>query len=128
MNHLIWNLFAQIKRGQEIRRLSLLHPKSKLCCKILDILWNEGYIVGYRTCPYSRVKLEVFLKYYKGKPVIGKITSVSKPNLRVRLCVKELWKLNNGLGLIILSTSKGVLSDKSSKKRNVGGEIFCIIK
>jgi small subunit ribosomal protein S8 len=128
MNHLLWNLFAQIRGGQEAKKLAILHPKSKLCCRILDILWHEGYITGYRIYPYSDTKLEIFLKYHKGQSAINKITAVSKPNLRIRLSTKELWKLNTGLGLVILSTSKGVVSDKNSKKLNAGGEVFCIIK
>jgi small subunit ribosomal protein S8 len=108
--------------------LFVLHPKSKLCSKILNILWEEGYILGYRVSPFNPTMFEIFLKYYKEKPVINKIKAVSKPSLRLYLPLEELWKFNKGLGLVILSTSKGIISYKNGKKLHVGGEVFCIIK
>ena len=121
-------LFSHLQTGQKAKKLIIIQKKSKLCIKILNILWKEGYILGYRNSPFKHTMLEVFLKYFREKPAINKITAVSKPNLRVYLSVEEIWKLNNGLGLVILSTSKGLVSDKNSKKLHVGGEILCIIK
>lgn len=128
MNHLLWNMFTQLQSGQKARKLSILHPKSKLCSQFLTILWEEGYILGYKVSPLNPAMFEIFLKYYKEKSVINKITAISKPSRRIYVSIEELWKLNNGLGLVILSTSKGVLSDKESKKLNVGGEVFCVIR
>jgi small subunit ribosomal protein S8 len=128
MNHLLWNMLTQLQSGQKAKKKSILHKKNKLCGKFLDILWAEGYILNYRNSPFKHTMFQVFLKYHKEKPAINKITAVSKPNLRLYLSSEELWKLNNGLGLVILSTSKGIISSKESKKFNIGGEVFCIIK
>jgi small subunit ribosomal protein S8 len=121
-------MFTHLRSGQEAQKLVILHPKSKLCSKILNILWEEGYILGYRISPFNPTVFEIFLKYYKQKPTINKIAALSKPSLRLYIPLEHLWKLNNGLGVIILSTPKGIISDTISRKLNVGGEAFCIIK
>ena len=128
MNHLLWDMLTRLRNGHKARKLSILHPKSKLCSQLLDIFYKEGFILGYRVSKINSNRFEIFLKYYKEKPVMNKITNLSKPSRRVYISVQNLWKLNTGLSLLILSTSKGILSDKDSRRLNVGGEVFCIIK
>lgn len=128
MNHLLWDMLTRLRNGQKARKFSILHPKSKLCSQLLDIFYKEGYISGYRISSLNSDTFEIFLKYYKDKPVMTKITALSKPSRRVYISVQNLWKLNTGLSLLILSTSKGILSDKDSRRLNIGGEVFCIIK
>ena len=128
MNHLLWDMLTRLRNGYKARKLSILQPKNKLCGQLLDIFYKEGFILGYKISKTNPNKFEIFLKYYKEKPVMHKITCISKPSRRIYISVQNLWKLNTGLSLLILSTSKGILSDKDSRRLNVGGEIFCIIK
>ena len=121
-------MFTQLRSGQEAKKLVVLQPKNKLCSKILNVLWEEGYIVGYRISPFNPTVFEIFLKYYKQTPTISKISALSKPSVRLYLPVEQLWKLDSGLGIVIVSTSKGVISDPICRKFNVGGEVFCTIK
>jgi len=103
-----------------------LEPASKLKMAILDVLKREGYIEGYKIeGEGAKKKIIVYLKYYQGKPVIQVIERVSKPGRRIYVGVDEIPKVYNGLGIAILSTSKGVLSDREAKKLRVGGELIC---
>ncbi len=128
MNHLLWDMFTRLRNGQKAKKFSILTPQSKLCSQLLDIFYKEGFISGYKTSFENPKMFEIVLKYYKGKPVINKIIAISKPSKRIYMSLKELWKLNTGLNLVILSTSKGVISDKVCRQLNVGGEVFCIIR
>ena len=128
MNHLLWDMLTRIRNGQKSKKISILQPKTKLCCRILDILLNEGFILGYNCVDGNSKMIKIHLKYFNNKPVIKQIKSISKPSKRVYVSSKELWKINNLLGILILSTSKGMMSDKKSKKLNVGGEVFFFIK
>jgi len=121
-------MLTRIRNGQKAGKISILHPKTKLCCKILNIFLDEGFILGYNVLPTNPRVIKIHLKYFNNQPVINQIKAVSKPSKRVYISSKELWKINNLLGVLILSTPKGVLSDKNSRKLNVGGEVFCIIK
>jgi len=104
----------------------VIEPVSKLKMAILDVMKREGYIDGYRLEGEGvKKRLVVYLRYYKGKPVIQYIERVSKPGRRVYVGVDEIPKVFNGLGIAILSTSKGVLSDSEAKKLRVGGELIC---
>ena len=104
-------------------------PSSNLRINILDVLKDEGFIKGYSKTDYDNGKSEVQieLKYYDGKPVIKEINRVSKPGRRVYSSVKGMNLVKNGLGISILSTPKGVMSDRSARTNNVGGEILCIV-
>lgn len=128
MNHLLWDMLTRLRNGQKARKFSILHPKSMLCEQLLDIFYKEGYISGYRSSSSNSNMFEIILKYYKDKSAMNKIITISKPSRRIYISAKNLWKLNTGLSLVILSTSKGILTDKDSRRLNVGGEIFCIIK
>jgi len=104
----------------------VVEPASKLKMAILDVLKREGYIEGYKIEGEGvKKRIVVYLKYYQGKPVIQVIERVSKPGKRIYVGVDEIPKVYNGLGIAILSTSKGVLSDREAKKLRVGGELIC---
>ncbi|MEO0139439.1 MAG: 30S ribosomal protein S8 [candidate division WOR-3 bacterium] len=104
----------------------IIEPASKFKMAILDVLKREGYIEGYRVEGEGvKKRILVQLRYYKGKPVIQYIERVSKPGRRVYVGVDEIPKVFNGLGIAVLSTPKGVLSDREAKKLRVGGELVC---
>ncbi len=104
-------------------------PGSRLRAHVLDVLQSEGYIRGYSTVEHKdgRTEFEIELKYFDGEPVIREIERVSKPGRRVYASVKTLPRINNGLGVSILSTPKGVMSDHEARDQNVGGEILCTV-
>ena len=128
MNHILSDMFTRLRNGQKAKKFSILIPQSKLSSQLLDIFYTEGFISGYKISPENPKMFEIVLKYYKKKPVINKIVSISKPSKKIYMSVADLWKLNTGLNLIILSTSKGIISDKVCRQLNVGGEVFCIIR
>jgi small subunit ribosomal protein S8 len=128
MNHLLSDMFTRLRNGQKAKKFSILIPQSKLSSQLLDIFYTEGFISGYKISLENSKMFEIVLKYYKKKPVINKIVSISTPSKRIYMSVADLWKLNTGLNLIILSTSKGIISDKVCRQLNVGGEVFCIIR
>jgi small subunit ribosomal protein S8 len=101
-------------------------PGSKLRQSVLEVLKSEGYIRGYASVEHTggRSELEIELKYFDGEPVIREISRVSKPGRRVYASVKALPRINNGLGVSILSTPKGVMADHAARDANVGGEIL----
>jgi small subunit ribosomal protein S8 len=104
-------------------------PASRLRVSVLDVLKTEGFIRGYVAVEHSNgfKELEVELKYFDGAPVIREISRVSKPGRRVYASVKSLPRVNNGLGVAILSTPKGVMADHDARDNNVGGEILCTV-
>jgi len=120
-------MFTNIKNGQLIKRTFILQRKTKICEQFLRILWDEGFILGYKTVQTNKNQLKIFLKYKKRNPVINSIKFVSKPSKRVYFSVKQLWKINSNNNLIIISTSKGLLSIFQCKKLKIGGELFVII-
>lgn len=121
------DMLTRIRNGQRVGKASVTTPASKLRANVLDALKREGYIRGYEThsvrTGISEIKIE--LKYYDGAPVIREISRVSKPGRRVYSKIKDLPKVSNGLGVSILSTPRGVLSDTEARELNVGGEILC---
>jgi small subunit ribosomal protein S8 len=103
-------------------------PSSRLRESVLDVLKNEGYIRGYTvTEREGRSEIEIELKYFDGEPVIREIERVSKPGRRVYTSVKSMPRINNGLGVTIVSTPKGVMADHDARDANVGGEILCTV-
>jgi len=128
MNHILSDMFTRLRNGQKAKKFSILTPQSKISSQLLDIFYKEGFVSGYKISLENPKMFEIILKYYKGKPVINKIVSISKPSKRIYMSVDDLWKLNTGLNLIVLSTSKGILSDKVCRQLNVGGEIFCTLR
>jgi small subunit ribosomal protein S8 len=102
-------------------------PASKLRGRVLDVLQDEGYIRGYSRTDFEggKAEFEIELRYHEGSPVIQEIQRVSKPGRRVYSSVKDIPAVHNGLGISILSTPKGVMSDNTARESNVGGEVLC---
>ena len=119
------DLLTRIRNGQRARKDSVLSPSSKLRVRVLDVLQREGYIRGYsdeQMGPAAGVRIE--LKYFEGQPAIKHVARVSKPGRRVYSGSQELPRVLNGLGITIVSTPNGVLSDAEAREQNVGGEVL----
>ena len=122
----IGDMLARIKNAQLRNNKKVLMPSSKFKTKIAEVLKNEGYIIDYRiNNDDSKSNLEIQLKYNSGNPVISTIERVSKPGRRIFSSFESLPKINNGLGIAIISTPKGVMTDMDARKEKVGGEIIC---
>jgi small subunit ribosomal protein S8 len=119
------DMLTRIRNGQQARKDSVVSPASKLRARVLEVLQREGYIRGYKEEPIGPAKgLRIELKYFEGQPAIRHVARVSKPGRRVYSGAKELPRVRNGLGITIISTPKGVLSDAEARDQNVGGEIL----
>ena len=119
------DLLTRIRNGQRAKKDSVLSPASKLRVRVLDVLQREGYIRGYseeQMGPAAGVRIE--LKYFEGQPAIKHVARVSKPGRRVYSGSQELPRVLNGLGITIVSTPRGVLSDAEAREQNVGGEVL----
>jgi small subunit ribosomal protein S8 len=129
LNDPIGDLITRIRNAQMRSKSKVSSPSSKLRGRVLDVLKSEGYIRGYATVEFDngRSEFEIELKYFDGEPVIRDIARVSKPGRRVYASVKTLPRVNNGLGVAILSTPKGVMADHDAREHNVGGEILCTV-
>ena len=129
MNDPLGDLLSRIRNAQMRNKSKVSTPGSKLRAHVLDVLKSEGYIRDYATVEFGtgRTEFEIELKYYDGEPVIREISRVSKPGRRVYASVKALPRINNGLGVAILSTPKGVMADHDARENNVGGEILCTV-
>ena len=127
MNDPVGDMIARIKNAAERRRSKVTTPASRLRQRVLDVLQSEGYIRGYSSSVSDRgfPQFEIELKYYDGEPVIAEIARVSKPGRRVYSKIKELPRVYAGLGVSILSTPRGVMSDAEARAANVGGEVLC---
>ena len=122
----IGDLIARIKNAQLRNHKKIELPSSNFKVKIADVLKNEGYIINYKTfSELNKSKLEILLKYNSGNPVISSIQRVSKPGRRIFSSAESLPKINNGLGIAIVSTPKGVMTDIDARKQKIGGEIIC---
>ena len=121
------DMLARIRNGQQAHKDSVLSPASKIRANVLEVLQREGYIRGYsRTETRLGVsELKIELKYVDGEPVIREITRISTPGRRVYSRISDLPRVYNGLGISILSTPRGVMSDNEARAANVGGEILC---
>jgi small subunit ribosomal protein S8 len=119
------DLLTRIRNGQQARKDSVLTPASKLRARVLDVLQREGYIRGYREEELAgHAGLRIELKYFEGQPAIKHIARISKPGRRVYSGSQELPRVRNGLGITIVSTPKGVLSDAEAREQNAGGEVL----
>lgn len=121
------DMLTRIRNGQQARKSDILVPASKLRENVLEVLKREGFIRGYERVNVRKgiEEIKVELKYYEGRPVINEISRVSKPGRRVYSGVKDLQKFYNGLGISVLSTPHGVMSDHEARQANVGGEVLC---
>ena len=122
----ISDLITRIRNAQLRSKSKVSSPGSKIRQSVLEVLKAEGYIRGYATVEHSsgRNELEIELKYFDGEPVIREIERVSKPGRRVYTSIKNLPRINNGLGISVLSTPKGIMADHAARDANVGGEIL----
>ena len=123
----IGDMLTRIRNAQLRTLYNVKIPNSKFRAKILDVLKQEGYISNYKLLSDTKNKnsLVVDLKYYNGMPVIKEIKRVSKPGRRIYAKASSIPKIQNGLGLAIVSTSKGIMSDTDARTKNIGGEIIC---
>ncbi|MCK5445536.1 MAG: 30S ribosomal protein S8 [Rhodospirillaceae bacterium] len=127
MSDPLGDMLTRIRNGQMARKSAIVAPASKFRTNVLEVLQREGYIRGFEEYEIKtgirEIKIE--LKYHEGEPVIQKIARVSKPGRRVYSKIKDLTNVYNGLGISIISTPQGVMSDTEARKANVGGEILC---
>ena len=127
MSDPLGDMLTRIRNGQSARKQVVVSPASKLRSNVLEVLKREGFIRGYSTgeirSGVSEVTIE--LKYQEGEPVIREIRRVSRPGRRVYAKIKDLPRVYNGLGIAILSTPRGVMSDNEARAANVGGEVLC---
>ncbi|MFY9491252.1 MAG: 30S ribosomal protein S8 [Mycobacterium sp.] len=129
MNDPIGDMLTRIRNGQMRGKSMVATPASKLRAWVLDVLADEGYIRGYEssTDVNGHPAFDISLKYYEGTPVIREVKRVSKPGRRVYMGVNDIPSVRQGLGVSIVSTSKGVMSDANARAAKVGGEVLCTI-
>ncbi|KAA2314493.1 30S ribosomal protein S8 [Pseudooceanicola sediminis] len=129
MNDPIGDMLTRIRNSQMRGKSVVSTPASKLRAWVLDVLADEGYIRGYEkgTDVNGHPTLEISLKYFEGTPVIREIKRVSTPGRRVYMSVKDIPSVRQGLGVSIVSTSRGVMSDAAARSANVGGEVLCTV-
>ena len=129
MNDPIGDMITRIRNAQLRSKSKVSTPGSKLRASVLEVLKSEGYIRDFSSTEHAdgRTEFEIELKYFDGTPVIREIARVSKPGRRVYASVKALPRVNNGLGVAIVSTPKGVMADHAARDANVGGEILCTV-
>ena len=129
MNDPLGDMLSRIHNAQMRNKSKVSTPASRLRVSVLDVLKTEGFIRDYAAVEHAngRKELEIELKYFEGEPVIREISRVSKPGRRVYASVRSLPRVNNGLGVAILSTPKGVMADHDARDNNVGGEILCTV-
>lgn len=124
----IADMLTRIRNAQMVEKASVTMPSSKLKVSIAEVLKDEGYIGDYTVRQNDgKAELDIALKYYAGRPVIENIQRVSKPGLRVYKGKDDLPRVMNGLGVAIISTPKGVMTDRKARANNVGGEVLCIV-
>ena len=121
----IGDMLARIKNAQVRNHSKVSLPSSKFKAKIADVLKSEGYIIDYKINDEIKPSIEINLKYNSGNPVINTIERVSKPGRRIFSSASSLPKINNGLGIAIVSTPQGVMTDIDARKKKLGGEIIC---
>ncbi|KPN71588.1 30S ribosomal protein S8 [Neisseria sp. 83E34] len=127
MHDPISDMLTRIRNAQRANKAAVSMPSSKLKCAIAKVLQEEGYIESYSVLGDLKQVLEIQLKYYAGRPVIEQIKRVSRPGLRVYKGSGEIPTVMNGLGVAIISTSKGVMTDRKARAAGVGGELLCVV-
>nr|YP_008519363.1 30S ribosomal protein S8 [Microchloropsis salina]AGI48942.1 30S ribosomal protein S8 [Microchloropsis salina] len=128
MQHSIWKMYSTIRNGLLTRKKSVLQPHKAICIDVLKVMYKEGYINGFRKLSGQSDKIEIFFKYNNGNPAITKLSALSKPSCRLYVRVESLWKLNTSLQTLIISTPRGIFSDKECRKLHLGGEILCVLQ
>ncbi|VAW57281.1 SSU ribosomal protein S8p (S15Ae) [hydrothermal vent metagenome] len=127
MSDPIADMLTRIRNGQSAAKIAVTMPASNMKQSIAAVLKDEGYINDYSVSEDAKPELSVSLKYYDGKPVIDTIQRMSRPGLRVYKNKDELPKILNGLGIIIISTSTGMMTDRAARDAGVGGELICSV-
>ena len=123
----IADMLTRIRNAQMTEKATCEMPSSKVKVAIARVLKDEGYIDGFMVAGDEKPVLQIALKYYAGRPVIEKIERVSKPGLRIYRAKDEIQRVMNGLGIAIVSTSHGVMTDRKARASGVGGEVLCIV-
>ena len=128
MSDPIADMLTRIRNAQMVQKVSVVMPASKLKTAIAEVLKAEGYIEGFAVRgEATKPQLEIALKYYAGKPVIEHIERVSRPGLRVYKGRHEIPNVKNGLGVAIVTTPKGVMTDRKARQAGIGGEVLCYV-
>ena len=125
MQDTLADMFTRIRNAQMAKKVQVEIPASKAKEAVAKVLKDEGYIAGYEVTSDKKPVMTVDLKYFEGSPVIEKIARVSRPGLRVYKSAGEIPKVKDGLGVMIVSTNQGIISDRAARKANVGGELIC---
>lgn len=123
----IADMLTRIRNAQMVGKTSVTMPSSKLKKSVAEVLKNEGYVGGFAVSEEAKAELTIELKYFEGKPVIAELDRVSRPGLRAYASKDELPSVRGGLGIAIVSTSKGVMTDRAARAAGVGGEIICTV-
>ncbi len=123
----IADMLTRIRNGQAANKVAISMPSSKLKVAIANVLAAEGYIESVKVLEGTKPELEITLKYFQGKPVVESIQRVSRPGLRIYKRKDELPKVMGGLGVAVVSTSKGVMTDRAARQAGLGGEIICYV-
>ncbi|MBY4676854.1 30S ribosomal protein S8 [Marinobacterium arenosum] len=127
MQDTLADMFTRIRNGHMAEKQAVSMPSSKMKVSVADVLKNEGYIADYNVEGEAKPVLTVELKYFEGKPVIEEIKRVSRPGLRIYKAAADLPKIAGGLGVAIVSTNKGVMTDRAARAAGVGGEVICTV-
>ena len=127
MKNYLWNMFASIKNGQLAKRSFIYQTRKKICESFLRILWDEGFILGYKIDSKDSSKIKIFLKYKNGRPAVNSIKLISKPGRRIYYSIKQIWKIDSSKSFMIFSTSRGLKSIIDCKKLRIGGEPYVTI-
>ena len=123
----IADMLTRIRNGQAANKVAINMPSSKLKVAIANVLAAEGYIESVKVLEGAKPELEITLKYFQGKPVVESIQRVSRPGLRIYKRKDELPKVMGGLGVAVISTSKGAMTDRAARQAGLGGEIICYV-
>ena len=123
----IADMLTRIRNGQMANKTEVSMPSTKIKVAIAKVLVDEGYVKGYSQEEGVKPVLNVELKYYENKPVIGEVTRVSRPGLRIYKAKDELPKVRNGLGVAVISTSHGIMTDRAARNAGIGGEVLCYV-
>ena len=127
MQDTLADMFTRIRNGQMAEKVAVSMPSSKMKVSLAEVLKQEGFITDFSVDAEAKPTLTVELKYFEGKPVIDVIKRVSRPGLRQYKSADELPKVSNGLGVAIISTSKGVMTDRAAREAGIGGEVICTV-
>jgi small subunit ribosomal protein S8 len=123
----IADMLTRIRNGHAVNKQAVTMPASKIKSAIAKVLKDEGYIVGFSVTDTVKPEMTIDLKYFENKPVIDLLQKVSKPGLKVYKPASEIPTVNGGLGVVIISTSKGIMTDRAARAANLGGEVLCMV-